>query len=304
MAWNFSDYLSLGGNKIMGQAMGGDDAAAAAKKQEQAQADALQRQAGLYARSRNDIAAGAEQGAGAITGYGQQASDALGDSYGNQRRYYSQAGQSMQQGQQGAMGSLESGYGQARSDLGSIDTQSALGSDFQQDPGYQFRLQQGKQALDRAQSASGGRYSGAALKRGMELNSGMASQEFGAAAQRDAQLRGMQMQQGQNQANLAYGYGSQQAGMQNQYGQNMAGLYGQQAGAAQTYGQGQAGLYSNMGSSLAGVYQTQAGQNLQNSGNMYGAYQNYAQVPGMTEQSRANSQQAGMNTAGSILGAL
>lgn len=54
-------------------------------------------------------------------------------------------------------------------------------SDFQADPGYQFRLQQGEQALNRSIAARSGVLSGGAVKAGMQFNSGLASQEYGAA---------------------------------------------------------------------------------------------------------------------------
>ena len=57
-------------------------------------------------------------------------------------------------------------------------------SDFQQDPGYQFRLQQGNQALDRSASARGGLLSGAAMKDAMNYNQGAASQEYSNAFNR------------------------------------------------------------------------------------------------------------------------
>lgn len=56
--------------------------------------------------------------------------------------------------------------------------------DFQSDPGYQFRQQQGEQGINRAATASGSRYSGATLKALSRFNSGLASQEYGAAEQR------------------------------------------------------------------------------------------------------------------------
>lgn len=49
------------------------------------------------------------------------------------------------------------------------------------DPGYQFRLQQGEQALNRAAAAGGAGYSGAALKALARFNQGTASDEYGAA---------------------------------------------------------------------------------------------------------------------------
>jgi hypothetical protein len=57
---------------------------------------------------------------------------------------------------------------------------------FQADPGYQFRLEQGEKGLTRAAQAGGGRSltSGAYLKDAMKFNSGLASQEYGAAESR------------------------------------------------------------------------------------------------------------------------
>lgn len=49
------------------------------------------------------------------------------------------------------------------------------------DPGYAFREQQGEQGINRAATASGSRYSGATLKALARFNSGLASQEAGAA---------------------------------------------------------------------------------------------------------------------------
>jgi hypothetical protein len=57
-------------------------------------------------------------------------------------------------------------------------------ADYQADPGYQFRLQQGEQGINRAASARGGQYSGATLKALANFNSGLASQEYGAAYSR------------------------------------------------------------------------------------------------------------------------
>lgn len=50
---------------------------------------------------------------------------------------------------------------------------------FEVDPGYQFRVQQGEQGIERAAAAGGGRYSGATLKALARFNSGIASQEYG-----------------------------------------------------------------------------------------------------------------------------
>jgi hypothetical protein len=53
--------------------------------------------------------------------------------------------------------------------------------DLQNDPGYQFNLQQGEQALDRKNAASGGFYSGGALKEAANFGSGLAENTYGNA---------------------------------------------------------------------------------------------------------------------------
>lgn len=50
---------------------------------------------------------------------------------------------------------------------------------WQADPGYQFRLGEGMNALESSRAARGGLYSGAAMKDAMTLGQNMASQEFG-----------------------------------------------------------------------------------------------------------------------------
>lgn len=109
-------------------------------------------------------------------------------------------------------------------------------ADYQADPGFQFRQQQGEQAINRAASAAGRYDSGRALKDLTEFNSGLASQEFGNAFNR------WDLQQGNRYnrlANLA-GVGQtanqqlQQAGQNyaNQASQNLANI-GSAQGAAQ-----------------------------------------------------------------------
>jgi len=57
-------------------------------------------------------------------------------------------------------------------------------ADYQQDPGYEFRLQQGEQAINRNALARGRYNSGGTLKELQRYNSGQASQEYGAAYDR------------------------------------------------------------------------------------------------------------------------
>ena len=58
-------------------------------------------------------------------------------------------------------------------------------NNFQNDPSYQFRKQQGMDGLQSSAAASGGLLSGAALKSLNQYNSNLASQEYGNAWQRD-----------------------------------------------------------------------------------------------------------------------
>jgi hypothetical protein len=51
-------------------------------------------------------------------------------------------------------------------------------SDFQQDPGYAFRMEEGLKALDRTAAARGGLLSGGALKGAQRYGQGLASQEY------------------------------------------------------------------------------------------------------------------------------
>lgn len=56
--------------------------------------------------------------------------------------------------------------------------------DLTQDPGYQFNLAQGQQALDRAQAARGGYFSGNALKEAQQFGQGLADTTYNDAFQR------------------------------------------------------------------------------------------------------------------------
>lgn len=57
-------------------------------------------------------------------------------------------------------------------------------ADYQADPGYQFRLDQGNKAINNSAAARGGLLSGATMKAIADYNSGAASQEYGAAFNR------------------------------------------------------------------------------------------------------------------------
>ena len=96
---------------------------------------------------------------------------------------------------------------------GSPESAGALATD----PGYQFRVQQGNNALTAALASRGMLNSGAALKEAMRMNQGYASDEFQNAYNRLAGLAGTGQTATQQTA---------------QYGQNYAQQYGQNVGQA------------------------------------------------------------------------
>jgi len=99
---------------------------------------------------------------------------------------------------------------------------------FQQDPDYAFRMQEGMKALERSAAARGGLLSGGMLKGAQRYGQDLASQEYMNAfnryqAERNAQLNPLQ--------SLA-GVGQTATNQLGQAGQTMAGNVGQALGAA------------------------------------------------------------------------
>lgn len=85
-------------------------------------------------------------------------------------------------------------------------------SKFQQSPGYQFRLDQGREAIDRSASARGTRNSGQVLKELERYGQGTASDEYGNYLNQLFNMAGMGQTATQNTAQLgagaAQGYGN------------------------------------------------------------------------------------------------
>lgn len=127
---------------------------------------------------------------------------------------------------------------------------------LQMDPGYQFRLSEGLKALDRQAAARGGLISGGALKAAQRYGQDVASQEFGSAYNRLANLANLgpqsagvmsnlgqnyasnagniMMNQGNVAANAALARGSAYGQTLNQLGYLAGRYYGQPQGASQT----------------------------------------------------------------------
>jgi len=194
-----------------------------------------------------------------------------------------------------AAGQLDAGYAGAESRLSGLSglghygedaVKTPLGANFEQDPGYKFRLEQGNQALSRATSAAGGRLSGAALKKLTEYNQGFASNEFGQAAQRDLAIRNMQMHLGDvgyqatsGLANLSERRGSAQSGLSERRGSSLANV-------DMARGSSLANIDSAEGSYLSGLAANE-GAHLANLSTGLGS--NLAQIGTNTAAARANS---------------
>jgi hypothetical protein len=114
-------------------------------------------------------------------------------------------------------------------------------ADFEADPGRQFRMDEGQQALERSAAARGGLLSGAALKDTARFSQGLASQEYGAAFDRFNTNRTAKM----NPLLSLAGAG--------QTASTTAGNAGQQ--------------FASTGSSSIGQYGATAGQNILGAGN-------------------------------------
>lgn len=141
-------------------------------------------------------------------------------------------------------------------------------SDYIADPGYQFRLDEGNKANERANARRGNFYSGAAIKEANRYNSGMASQEYGSAYDRFMQnkntlynrLSGISAS-GQNAVGAQIGVGQNTtASMVNSaYSQANANIAAN-AAAREQRNQGIAGLSSLFGGGQSS-YANNSGQN-------------------------------------------
>ena len=136
---------------------------------------------------------------------------------------YSQAGQT-------ALGQMSTGTQQG----GQFNTPFSM-SQFQQDPGFQFRMQQGQDAINRQTANRGGMLAGSTLGSLAQYSQGLGSQEYQNAFNRYQTQNNDAFNKLGSIAGMGLGASGQQAGYSNQYGQNMAGNYlgaGQAQGAA------------------------------------------------------------------------
>lgn len=97
---------------------------------------------------------------------------------------------------------------------------------FQQDPGYAFRLSEGQKALDRSAAARGGLISGSALKAAQQYGQNMGSQEYQNAFNRYQTERAAQLNPLQSLAGVGQTASNQMGAAAGQYGTGASNAYG------------------------------------------------------------------------------
>jgi len=165
---------------------------------------------------------------------------------------------SARQGDQNAMNNYRppQGAGSQSADFGKYARDFNM-SDFQQDPGYAFRLSEGQKALDRSAAARGGLISGGALKAATRFGQDMGSQEYQNAFNRYQTNRSNQLQPLGNLMASGQSAASNQGSAAGQYGTNVGNLT-MQAGNAMAAGQmGSANTLAGGLQNAASSYQNQ-----------------------------------------------
>ncbi len=145
------------------------------------------------------------------------------------------------------------GYGRYARDFGM--------QDYQQDPGYQFRLSEGLKALGHTAGARGGLISGQTMKGMQDYAQNSASNEYQNAFNRYQTNRANQLAPLGSLMTSGQAAASNQAAQAGQYGVNAGNLMSQ---AGQSIAAGQLGSANTMGNALASMgsaYQQQQQQN-------------------------------------------
>jgi hypothetical protein len=131
--------------------------------------------------------------------------------------------------------------------------------DFQQDPGYAFRMSEGLKALDRTAAARGGLLSGGALRGATRFGQDMASQEYQNAFNRYQTNRANQL----NPLQSLMGSGQTAANLVGASGQNYANQAGEAyMGAGNARASGYVGSANAWNSALGNAANTLGQQNM------------------------------------------
>jgi len=281
-----------------------------------------------YDAARGDLSSYYGNARGDVTNYYDAARGDLTNYY-NQGRtdltnYYNQGRTDLMQGGQRAEGYYQPYREAGGRALDTLEQKMAAGpGDFESSPGYQFRLQQGMEQMERGAAARGGQ---AGLtdprmqKELMQYGQGMASDEYDKFMNRYYQgLSPYQQMAGQGQmaaggsADIAYGTGSNLSNIGMQTGGNLANMGMQTGSNLSNIGMQTGANLGNMGMQTGGNLANvagQAGANLANMGmqtgtglanmGMQGGQQNALLRAGAAGQ----TSQLGYNTAQTAAGNL
>lgn len=213
--------------------------------------------------------------------YGQNtglAKDTYAQQLADSNKFYGDATGAIGTGYDQASGDVRQGYGQAIGTLSPFASPNALMQlydmggvarpgeasarpyDFQStDPSYQWRFNQGQEALDRSAASRGMLLSGAQLKASQDYGGNAASQEYGAQFQRVAGMADNAQQAAGAVANLQQGQGSALADLSTGKGTALANLATGQGTALNNLGQTNLSnlstLNTNFGNALTDIRQ-------------------------------------------------
>jgi hypothetical protein len=151
-------------------------------------------------------------------------------------------------------------------------------NDFQQDPGYAFRLNEGMKAMNANAAARGGLISGNALKAAQKYGQDMGSQEYQNAFNRYQTNRTNQLSPWLSLADKGQMASNNMSSAAGQMGNGISNAYSQM-------GQGNAQAYGNMGDARASGYVGQANAISGGIGN----YLNYRQGQDMVNALRGGT---------------
>lgn len=173
---------------------------------------------------------------------------------------YDQFGNLINQGYDQAVSTQQPYYDTGTRALGTMEKMITPGNNYlPQDPGYQFRLDQGNKAINNSAASKGNLLSGATMKAIGTYSQGLASQEFQNAFSRWNELA----TKGQQAANTISGLESQRGQLLgtgevdrgSALSQNSTQRAGLLSGQATERGMNLASNASNLGNNLSGLYQ-------------------------------------------------
>lgn len=128
---------------------------------------------------------------------------------------------------------------------------------FQQDPGYAFRMSEGMKALDRSAASRGGLLSGSTLKGAQRFGQDLGSQEYQNAFNRYQSERTARLNPLQSLANVGQSSAQSLGGQAGQYGTNASDTImtrgTNQANAALQMGNVRASQYEGYGNALGNI---------------------------------------------------